>query len=48
MKNSRFKLIFKIDENLDKLKLEVFDVTRKVNINIPIEEQYIKINKRGE
>lgn len=48
MRDSRFKLLFKIDENLDKLKLEIFDITRNVNVNIPIDEQFIKISKKGE
>lgn len=48
MKDSKFRIMFKIDKNLDKLKLEIFDITRRVNVNIPIEEQYLKINRKGE
>lgn len=45
MVHDKFKLNFKIDENNERLELNIFDLTLEKKVEVPIEYKYIKISK---
>lgn len=45
MSDSKYKVFFVMDENLQRLELLVLDITRDQMVNVPINERYIKIGK---
>jgi hypothetical protein len=46
MADSKFKLFFVIHEELEKLELQIVDITRGRKVDIPIRDRYLSLNER--